>query len=187
MKKIRGKRKKTTTKEKKSHTFFFFLFQKKKTFQKKKSIKITVLQAPRADAPAPEEMPPPAPAGRRDLPPRARFHVRDRRQEREELLPEPVLLGENVPRPQDALLRRRSVPLLRPVRVRRARGAHRGVFLKGEAFGGQFSSPFFFFLARSLEKRKEEKLTPFSSLCFFSFSLSFPKTRDRRDTTSPAS
>lgn len=48
-------------------------------------------------------------------------------QEGEDLLPEPVLPGEAFPGPQDAVLRRGPLLVLRAVRVRRARGAYCGV------------------------------------------------------------
>jgi len=96
----------------------------------------TVFQAPRPDAPTPQENSPAAPPRRRDLPVRPGVDVRGRRQESENVLPKPVLPRQDVPGPQDALLRRRPLPLLRPVRVRRARGARGGVLFEGETFRG---------------------------------------------------
>ena len=51
-------------------------------------------------------------------------------------MPKPVLPCQAVSGPQDAVLRRRLVPVLRAVRGGRARVPHRGVLQQGEVLGG---------------------------------------------------
>ena len=73
-----------------------------------------------------------APAGQRDLPVGRDLRLRMRRRQVPHVLPEPLPARQAVPRPQDAVLRRRPLPLLRHVRVRRARLPPRRLLLEGE-------------------------------------------------------
>ncbi|EJK72332.1 hypothetical protein THAOC_06149 [Thalassiosira oceanica] len=66
-----------------------------------------------------------ASAGERDIQVRQPEHVRGGRPGGEAVLPEPVLHRQALPRPQDTVLRRRSVPVLRALRGRQSRTPHR--------------------------------------------------------------
>mmetsp|Transcript_158 Transcript_158/g.438 ORF Transcript_158/g.438 Transcript_158/m.438 type:complete len:235 (-) Transcript_158:487-1191(-) len=76
------------------------------------------------------------PAGRRDLPIRRNGGVRDRLARGARLLREPVPAREALPGPQDSLLRRAALPLLRDLLVRRPGRAHGWLLLQGARFPG---------------------------------------------------
>ena len=60
-----------------------------------------------------DEVQSPPSARRRDLPRRQHLRVRGRRAKEQDILPEPLSLRQDVPRQQDALLRRRAILVLR--------------------------------------------------------------------------
>src|ERR1700730_5449310 len=69
----------------------------------------------------PGEMHPCTPAWQRNLPGRPRFNFRNRRPPPTHLVPESLPPLQTLPRPQNTLLRRRSIPLLLHVHARRTR------------------------------------------------------------------
>ncbi|KAK8219156.1 Histone acetyltransferase [Zalaria obscura] len=76
-----------------------------------------------------------APARKRDLPRRLRFVLRDRRPAAEDVVSESLSAEQTIPGPQNALLRRRSVPVLLHDFARRARAPSRRLLQQGKGVG----------------------------------------------------
>ena len=70
-------------------------------------------------------------SSQRDLPVRGPVGVRGGRQRQQDLLSEPLSSREALPRPQDSLLRRGTLPLLRSHQKRRTWQPSSGLLLKG--------------------------------------------------------
>ncbi|KAG7692574.1 hypothetical protein KL915_004621 [Ogataea haglerorum] len=85
----------------------------------------------------PRKVHPEPPARKRDLPRRLRVVFRDRRPQTAHVVPEPVFAVETVSGPQDALLRRRPVPVLLHDQERRKGPPFGGILLEREGERGQ--------------------------------------------------